>query len=463
MRITPKARVGLLIGVGVLAAAAWTGKTVVQQARETANAYLYGYPLVLMELTKQHQLANGLSAINQLRHTSRFPDPGFRGVVSPNIDTLYSLSHLDLRNEPVMLEIPETGNQYYMLQVMDAWTNVIISPGTRTIGMKAGQYLFAGPDWRGDTPAGLELVRVPTSFAWMLGRFRADNPSYIAPIDTLRAQFKLRTLSEWKGDNVASPMPLLALPQLDTRVIAAPDRQLATWSRDDFFTTFCQLLSANPAPVADAPMLETIRGTGLLTDSCQQNQSWLQRLGSEIGYGKVLEVIDHVDDLLAERPTYNGWRIAYDIGEYGTDYNKRAVVAKIGLGANLPEDAIYPNLRVDSDNQPLNGSHRYRLHFAADVLPPVNAFWSLTLYDNEQFLSSNPLNRYAIGDRDTLHYNADGSLDLYIQHEAPEEAALYSNWLPAPSSGFNLFLRLYWPKQSALNQSWLPPTIEVLP
>lgn len=463
MRFIPKSTLGKLISVGVIAGAAWAGNTVVHQARETAQAYLYAYPLVLMELTKQHQNATGNSAVNHMQHNSTFPDADFRAVVSPNIDTLYSMSHFDLKREPVVMSIPQTDGLYYMMQVMDAWTNVVISPGTRTLDGAAQKYLIASRDWQGEVPAGLELVRVPTNLAWLLGRFRADDPDDLGPVNALRDQFSVMPLSESLSGNEPPTPAMFSLPKLDTGVNAAADRQLTTWTRGEFFTTFCQLLAENPGTDADAPMLERIRDTGLLTDNCQPQQSWLLALGSDIGYRKVMDVIDHVNDLVAERPTYNGWRIAYDLGRYGTEYEKRAVIAKLGLGANLPEDAIYPSVRADSDKQLLNGNRRYRLHFPADALPPVRAFWSLTLYNDQQFLSDNPLNRYALGSRDNLQYNPDGSLDLFIQHQAPTDTVQKTNWLPAPAGGFNLFLRLYWPKQPALNQSWLPPIIEVLP
>ena len=269
-------------------------------------------------------------------------------------------------------------------------------------------------------------------------------------------------LCAWQGQAAAAaPTTMVELPSLERS--QSPDRQLAGWDRETFFRTFCQLLADNPPRAEDAPMLDRIRATGLLTDDCQPQQSPLQRLGSAIGYHKVVALFDDSQQLLDKRPTYNGWRIGYGLGEYGTRYQQRALVAKLGLGANSPEDAIYPNLHTDAEGRPLAGDRRYVLHFAKDQLPPARAFWSLTLYNAAQFLSANPLNRYALGDRDDLHYNADGSLDLYIQHDQPAAADQRRNWLPAPEGRFNLFLRLYWPKVEVLERRWLPPTIRTLP
>ncbi|MBD9415954.1 DUF1254 domain-containing protein [Pseudomonas sp. PDM16] len=463
MPLSKKQRWGLGIGAGALLAAGLCGYSVIQQARETAQAYLFGYPLVMMEVTKQHQMLIGTSAMNRFNHAKRFPDPGFNGVVSPNIDTLYSISHFDLRHEPLVMEIPDTSGRFYMLQIMDAWSNVVISPGTRTIGTAPKRYLVAGPDWHGETPAGLELVRVPTQLAWLIGRIRSANEHDYQAVTQLQEHFKLMPLSSWQGQPTgpATPVAMVELPRL--ALSPSPDRQVATWSQDEFFATFCRLLKDNPPASADAPMMQRIQATGLLGEGCTAQLSPLQKFGSSLGYRKVQEALANARQLLEELPTYNGWRIGYDLGEYGTRYEQRAVVAKIALGANLAADAIYPNLWKDQDGQPLSGEHRYVLHFSKEQLPPVRAFWSLTLYNGQQFLSANPLNRYALSDGSDLHYNADGSLDLYVQHEQPQTPEQLSNWLPAPTDDFSLFLRLYWPEDSVLNKQWLPPAIKRLP
>lgn len=463
MPLSKKLRWGLGIGAGALVAAGLVANNVIQQAKETAQAYLFGYPLVMMEVTKQHQMLIGTSAMNRFNHAKRYPDPGFNGVVSPNIDTLYSISHFDLRREPLVMEIPDTHGRFYMMQIMDAWSNVVVSPGTRTIGTAAKRYLVAGPDWQGEVPAGLELVRVPTQLAWLIGRIRTANQQEYQQVIQLQEHFKLMPLSTWQGQpsGPLAPVAMVELPRLAPS--PSPDRQVASWSQDEFFATFCRLLKDNPPTAADAPMMQRIQATGLLGEGCQAQLSPLQKLGSALGYKKVQEVLANSRQVLEQLPTYNGWRIGYDLGDYGTRYEQRAIVAKIALGANLAADAIYPNLWKDQEGQPLSGQHRYVLHFTKEQLPPVRAFWSLTLYNGQQFLTANPLNRYALSDGSELHYNADGSLDLYVQHEQPQAPEQLSNWLPAPTDEFNLFLRLYWPKDSVLNKQWLPPAIQRLP
>ncbi|WP_252272740.1 DUF1254 domain-containing protein [Pseudomonas subflava] len=462
MRLGKKTRWSLGLVAIVLLLGGLATHRVLQQARETAQAYLFAYPLVLMELTKQHQKLLGTTAINGFRHSRRFPDARFNSVVSPNVDTLYSIVHFDLRREPVVMNIPDTAGHYYMMPIMDAWTNVVASPGTRTIGSGAKTFLVVGPTWRGEVPAGMEPIRIPTQMAWMIGRIKSRGPADYAEVHALQDRFRLMPLSAWQGrPQTPVPVAMAELPPLDRA--RGPDRQLAGWSRAAFFGAFCHLLGDNPARAEDAPMLARIRAAGLLDEGCALQQSPLQRLGSALGYRKAVALLEDSKRLMGEGKTHHGWRIGYELGEYGTRYPQRALVAKIGLGANAPEDAIYPSLHTDAEGRPLSGERRYVLHFAAGQLPPARAFWSLTLYDERQLLSANPLDRYALGDRNDLHYNPDGSLDILVQHEAPTDEAQRRNWLPAPEGRFNLFLRLYWPEPEVLERRWLPPAIRTLP
>jgi len=460
MPLSTRTRLGLGLTGAALVAAACAGYSLYQQARATAEAYAFGYPLVIMELTKQYQLARGETSVNRLNHRTRFPDYRFNSVVAPNVDTLYSLAHLDLRAEPMVLSVPASAGHYYMMPILDAWTNVVASPGTRTLGDKAARFLIAGPDWQGSLPDDMQLIRVPTRMAWVIGRFKSSGPRDYAEVNAQQRQVELSPLSQWQHSAAPAPYdPAMArLPRLATSL--PPDQQLALWTQDEYFSTLCQLLPANPPREADATLVSRIRADGLISDDCQARQSAWQRLGSGIGYRKVTDLLARADELRDKLPGVNGWKISYDLGDYADRYAQRALVAKIGLGANTADDAVYPNTRADKDGQPLNGKHRYLIHFDRSQLPPVKGFWSLTLYNTHLLLADNPLNRYAVGDRDDLHYNADGSLDLYIQHEAPERAELKNNWLPAPTSEFSLFLRLYWPKPEVLKRAWQPPLVQ---
>ena len=459
--MTARGRRSLLLLLTLLVLLLTCAWRITEQVRATVQAYLFSYPLVLMELTKQHQVALGTSRINAFRHSKRFPDARFNSIVSPNVDTLYSIAHLDLRGQPLVMTIPDTRGRYFMMPIMDAWSNVVASPGTRTLGTGAQTLLIVGPDWQGITPQGMQLIKVPTRMAWIIGRIRTEGPSDYEQVHRLQAQFVLTPLDARLGhEEYQSEPATLQIPELNTH--AAPDRQLADWSSDIFFTRACQLLRDNPARSDDAAILRRIYEAGLLDEDCSLQQSPLQRLGSEIGYRLAVRKLGESHQLLADRKTYNGWNIGYGLGEYGVRYAQRAMVAKVGFGANTPEDAIYPNLHQDSDGRPLDGARRYILHFPAEQLPPVRGFWSLTLYNERQALSANNLDRYALSDSDKLHFNADGSLDLYIQRERPADPQHFANWLPAPADGFNLFLRLYWPQPQVLDGRWLPPRIQVI-
>lgn len=461
MKISSRVRWGLGLGSAALLITGMMAKSLYDQAKTSADAYLFGYPLVLMELTKQYQHAKTQQPINSIRHLRRFPDASFNSVVAPNVDTLYSVANLDLRNEPVVLHIPQSNEHFFMLPMLDAWTNVFVSPGTRTTGFAAHSYLITGPGWQGKVPEGLERIQAPTPMVWIIGRVKSSGPADYAQINAFQDQLQLQPLSAWQGQPGAPvSLPMLELPFLDSQ--RAPDQQLEQWNSAQFFTTLCRLIAINPPRAEDAPMLQRMRDAGLLTDNCASKLTLPMALATERGYRRVIAGLHDIDKVLAKQQTYNGWRMSKVVGEYGTQYLQRAAVAKIGLGANLREDAVYPYVRLDSRGRPLDGAQRYRLHFDKAQLPPVRGFWSLTLYNQAMFFVDNPINRYAIGDRDALHYNPDGSLDLYVQPEAPQDPAQKDNWLPSKSGPTALMLRLYWPEQSALDFSWLPPAVERL-
>lgn len=459
MSLSMRARVWLGLAICLIVLALLVVPPTIRQARLTAEAYLFSYPPVIMELTKRAQAAKGMQA-NTFTHIRYFPDASFRDVVAPNADTLYSLGSLDLRSEPVVLHIPDTGGHYYIMPLMDAWTNVFASPGTRTIGSESKNYLISGPSWAGEVPMGVEQIKAPTNMVWLVGRIKSSGVSDYAQINALQDRFMLTPLSQWTKSPSPVPLPPMTL-DMPALTALPPDQQLEAWSLDSFFGTFCQLLKSNPAREADRPMLDRMKNAGLLTDSCEVKLSNFQRLGASIGFRKVVKELSNPLFFINKQPRTNGWTISYDLGEYGTSYDRRAVVAKIGLGALGPKDSIYPRAVVDSEGRPFDGTHRYRLHFASGKLPPVNGFWSLTLYDKEHFFTPNAIQRFAIGDRDALKLNEDGSLDLFIQSQPPS-GELAANWLPAPTGVFELYLRMYWPKAAVLEQQWVLPAVERL-
>jgi hypothetical protein len=421
-----------------------------------AHAYIYAYPLVIMDVTRSNS-ALTLGPENQLRRVRQFPDANFKDVVRPNADTLYTSGFIDMTQGPWVFEMPANGPRYEVMPFMDAWTNVFAAPGTRTQGADGARLLLAGPLWQGSVPAGLTLVRAPTQIVWLIGRTQTNGAADYPLVHRLQDGIKLRSLGDWLADPAAPekastdwrPAPSGPTP---------PFEQMHSMSTEAFFKRFSMLLVHNPPAAADSAMVNKLERIGL---KAGQPLSWglLERWCVALGrWGADLKV---ARELKKPRELVRGWQTPPDIlGNYGIDYNTRAVVAMIGLGANLPADAIYPNTRVDASGQALDGSRHYRLHFKADELPPVNAFWSITAYGADDFFMDNPLQRFALGDRDPLLFNADGSLDMLVQ-ATPPEGEMKRNWLPVKAGQtFLLNARLYWPKVSALKRQWGMPAVE---
>ena len=431
----------------------------IQIMKDGALAYMYGYPLVLMDATRKAMTDpdGGLAPSNHLVHIRVFPDPLFRQVVRPNCDTLYSNAWLDLSAEPMVLSIPDMTGRYYVMPFMDAWTNVFAYVGKRTTGNGPGHYLVAGPGWKGTAPQGLKVVRSPTNMVWLIGRIQTNGKSDFTNVHRLQDQITLTPLHRWqKGE--PNPGFTKKHDPSGSRT-RSPAAMVAKMDVKAFFSALNRLMGEQPPADADAPALKTLAEFGIAPGQPfhLEELGLIRRLmltkAVEVTRSKLYEIIR------SDRSSENNWAvIRKGIGDYGTNYSLRALVAMIGLGALAPVEAAYPNADRDGKGQPLDGTHRYRLHFDAGKTPPVNAFWSLTMYDEHGFLIDNPIQRYAIGDRDALEFNPDGSLDILIQHERPE--AKTSNWLPAPAGSFAVTMRLYWPKADFLDGSWKLPPIE---
>lgn len=418
-----------------------------------AEAYIFGYPLVIVDVTR----ANAALAIgpeNTLRKVRQFPDAGFTDVVRPNVDTLYTTGFIDMAKGPWVFEMAANDKRYEVMPFMDAWTNVFAAPGTRTTGTAGGRFLLAGRDWAGQVPAGLTLLRSPTQIVWLIGRTQTNGVADYPRVHALQDGISLRLLADWQAGKPATE-PAWQAPASKP---VPPVEQMQSMRTVVFFTRLAQLMVDNPPTAADGPMLVKLSRLGMAPG---QAPNWGALDLAAISLGRWLADFKVAKELKKPRDLVRGWATPPAmLGDYGTFYNTRAVVAMIGLGANLPADATYPNTSVDAAGQPLSGSHRYRLHFTPAELPPVKAFWSITAYGSDNFLIDNRLRRYAIGDRDPLVYNPDGSLDLWIQADEPA-AGKSTNWLPVKAGQpFLLNARLYWPKPEALNGVWGMPAVE---
>jgi hypothetical protein len=384
----------------------------------------------------------------------QFPDANSRDVVRLNVDTLYTTAFMDMAKGPWVFEMAANDQRYELMPFMDAWTNVFAAPGTRNTGTAGGRFLLAGPGWQGSVPEGLTLVRSPTRIVWLLGRTQTNGAADYPAVHRLQDGLTLRTLAAWQAGQF-EPLPAWQPAAVKP---APPVLQMQAMSVENFFARLAVLLVDNPPAAADGPMVVKLARIGVAPG---QPPDWgvLDRWG--VSLGRWIANWTVARELKKPRDLVRGWSTPPSmLGNYGTYYNTRAVVAMVGLGANLPADATYPNTRVDAAGQALNGRHRYRLHFNAGELPPVNAFWSVTAYGADDFLIDNPLHRHALGDRDSLVFNPDGSLDLHVQAEPPD-GNRKNNWLPVKADEpFLLNARLYWPKPSALDGTWGMPAVE---
>lgn len=425
------------------------------------EAYVYAYPMILMEMTRRvttnvASAAGPRAPMNQFAHLRAFPDHTFKEVVRPNADTLYSIVWFDVSKEPMVLSVPET-DRYYMMQMMDMWTEVFAAPGNRTSGAKAGHFAIVGPAWKGALPDGVEPIRSPTNLGLILGRTQTNGAADYKHVHRIQDGYTLTPLSQW-GKSYTPPADVPVNSTWDTKT--PPPVQVAKMGAGAFFELFAELLKDNPPHEVDWNMVQQLKRIGITPGKSFDFSKLPARTQKALdrAVGEAQKVI------AAKRPPefVNGWVVAREfMGSYGTSYLQRAFVALIGLGANVPEDAVYPMSAVDGDGKPYHGSHRYVMHFSKAELPPVHGFWSVSLYGEDMYFVDNPIQRYAIGDRDKLKFNKDGSLEIYIQHESPGKDK-ESNWLPAPKEKFDLVLRVYWPKPEVLTGGWNPPPVRIV-
>ncbi len=435
------------------------------------QAYIYFYSLITMDVTRK-QLTNvepGKASIggpmNMFNNIQAFPTADMRVVVRPNFDTLYSSAWLDLTKEPVIVSAPDTGGRYYLLPMLDMWTDVFASPGWRTTGTKAGNFIIVPPGWRPDLkdrlieefklPKDTQRIDAPTPYVWVIGRTKTDGPEDYAVVHKIQAGYKVTPLSQWGKS--PEPVKVKIDPAVDMKT--PPKIQVDTMPAGKFFAYAAELLKLHPPHITDEPIIALMKRIGI-----EPGKSFdIDKVDPAVK--KALESVPEAAQKLMEwkvlslAKVVNGWSMNTDtMGVYGNYYLKRAIVTQQGLGANVPEDAIYPLNLADETGKALDGANKYTIHFDKGAIPPVSAFWSITLYDQDGFQVANSLNRFAVSSWMPFKYNPDGSLDLYFQTESPGKDKEW-NWLPAPKGSFNLTMRLYAPKQEALVGKWNPPPV----
>lgn len=419
------------------------------------RAYIYAYPLVLLQAT------TSIMPTNHLVHVAAFPDASFRLIVRPNADTLYTNAWIDVSREPMLLHVPDSASRFYLLQFMDAWTETFADPGKRTTGTGEAWLAIVGPDWHGQLPPNVTTrIDAPTNQVWLLGRTQTNGASDYDNVHAFQRGMRLVPLSQFPGQEPkAGPRPVTHQPPPGP----TPPDKVRAMSAEQFFRAFSDAMKMNPPHAEDAPMVRDLARIGIVPGQDFDASKLSPEELVDVRAG-VQAAINHLEAFVSTGAAHKtGWNSFQGVlGRYGTNYNARAITARVAIGANPPEDAVYISDSTDSNGKPLSGAMKYRMHFAADRLPPVLAFWSITGYDKDGYFIANPIHRYAIGDRDKLKFNPDGSLDLYIQAQNPG-SDYESNWLPSGEGPFNLTFRLYWPKPAILNGTWLPPAVEAVP
>jgi hypothetical protein len=465
---------GLLLGAPLASASAAEGPAPIteQEARAIgADAYVYFYSLVTMDISRK-QFTNiepgkefGKGPMNMFVSVPEYPPADFKGVVRSNFDTLYSIAWLDLTKEPMIVSAPDTGGRYYLLPMLDMWTDVFASPGWRTTGTMAATYIVTPPGWRPDLrdrsidafglPKDTRRIEAPTPYVWIIGRTKTDGPPDYDAVHKIQAGYKVTPLSEW--GKTPSPVEVKIDPGVDMKT--PPKIQVDRMSAAKYFGYAAELLKVNPPHLTDEPIVARMQRIGIVPGQSFdiEKLSPAAKKGLEAAPETAQKLMEWKLPTLARVANY--WSMNTDtMGVYGNYYLKRAIVTQLGLGANLPEDAIYPLNLGDAAGRPLDGANKYTIHFDKDATPPVQAFWSITLYDSDGFQVGNSLNRFAVSSWMPFKYNPDGSLDLYFQNESPGKDN-EANWLPAPKGAFNLTMRLYSPKSEALTGKWNPPPI----
>ena len=415
-----------------------------------SEAYIYAFPLVLTDATKTLSTntdgtMTGRAPVNQFNHAKKLADASFRTVVTPNVDTVYSQAWLNISTEPIIYVLPEA-DRFCNVQLLDAWTN------TAAVLGKAGAYAITLPGWEGELPDGVTRVDVPTATVWSIARTVLSGNEDLPNVYAIQEQMQLLPLSAYvQGGEYAAPKGTYTVEN-----DFVPVNKVLSMTPTEFFNTANALMQANPPADADGELLKKLSainvGAGMTFDASLLGEGAAER------WTQMLQQLRST--LAADAAKYaqqlRHWTsYGRPIGDFGTEYTYRAMVALVGLGANTVDVAIYPKTTVDQNGEALTGEKAYTLHF--DTLPPTleGGFWSVTAYGEDDFLIDNSIDRYCINDRSAFKLNEDGTLDIVLSKEAPEDT---SNWLPVSDGDFHLFMRIYLPDMTALD-TWQPPVI----
>lgn len=439
-----------------------------KEAQEAGiEAYTYAYPLVTMELTRRVSTnvaapVGSKAPMGQFAKLRGYPAVDDHTVTAPNADTLYTVLWLDVSKEPWIVTSPDMKGRYFLLPMLDGWTTVFDVPGKRTTGTGAQKFAITGPTWTGTLPAGVKEYKSPTGIVWLLGRiYCTGTPEDYKAVHAIQDQMTAVPLSAYGKPYTPTPGSVDAGVDMKTAI----RDQVNAMDAASYFSLFAQLMKTNPPTAEDAPMVATLAKIGIvpgkdfdaskLDPAVAKGLAGAPKPAQEKIMGWMKEGIVAGDSKLKE-----GWFFTTDTGIYGTKYRQRALITAIGLGANRPQDAIYPTSEGPDILKKYSGANKYVLHFNKGELPPVDGFWSLTMYNKEHLFEPNSLNRFSLGTKSkSMKANADGSLTIYVQNTSPGPVK-QNNWLPAPKDNFSLYIRAYWPKAELTEGKWTPPRVE---
>ena len=441
-----------------------------KEAQENGiEAYIYAYPLVTMELTRRVMTnvaspEGSKAPMGQWARLRGYPAVDDHSVTAPNADTLYTIVWVDVTKEPWIIGAPDMKGRFFLFPILDGWTTVFADPGKRTTGTAAQKFAITGPGWTGTLPAGVTEYKSATGMVWLLGRiYCTGTPDDYKAVHALQDQMTAVPLSSYGKPYKPEAGAVDASVDMKT----STRDQVGAMDAAAYFGLFAKLLKTNPPTAEDAPMVATLAKIGIVPgqdfDASKLDPAVAKGL-ADVPKKANEKIMSWMKEgiVAGDLKLTDGWLFTTKTGIYGTAYRQRALVTAIGLGANRPQDAVYPTSEGPDILKSYDGAKKYVMHFNKGELPPVDGFWSITMYDANYFFVPNPLNRYTVSQRNKLKANADGSVDVYIQNESPGKGK-EDNWLPAPKDKFILMMRLYWPKEkppSLLDGTWKIPGVK---
>ncbi|MET8798842.1 DUF1254 domain-containing protein [Nocardia sp. NPDC004568] len=459
-RMTRRSMLGLVAVTGLAACGGEDSGTAVEPSgtpsarREVAaDAYIFGYPMILIDTFRRRAL--DYVSTNRFQHTSSLPPASQRTVVRIDLDNLYSVAWLDLRKEPVLFEVPEIRDRYWVMQVLDAWSNTVSTPSNVRPEVEPGAsppytYAVTGPGWAGKLPAGVVQLTVPTADAWLYGRVEVRGSADVPAVRAIQSQLRLAPLSAW---NTRAATESESIPGNQDWSEPVGRDSVDAMSAREYFERLCELMEDNPPAPEDEPAMRRFATIGIRPGGSPEGVSTGELdAGVDVAKKKITAYVDPASRMR------DGWLVAMNVGRYGTNYLLRATTARRGVGANIAEAMLYPALfdEADEDGEP----REFTLRFEPGQVPPVAAFWSITAYGDDGYLVQNAADLHTIGHPVAPQPAPDGALEFAVQAADPGPAVPRSNWLPIPEQGqFSLIMRLYEPEPRVLDGSWSPPPL----